>query len=445
MMEVHNGSKPLKIHLYRRRSTMKFKQKDRTNQRIERITTKHAVVGIDIAKERHVAQITNYRGMALQFKYLSFTNTQDGFENLWRWVRDLMAKKKLKSVIVGMEPTGHYWFNLANWLLEKGISVVLVNPVITHRNKENRDNSPSKNDPKDALIIADSVCRGYYTEYHPQAETFERLKTAVHNREYWVDQSVSLQNRIVRWIDLYFPEYSSVFKDWTGVRSLATLRSIPLPSDVSGLQVDDVIEKWREQGMKRAGGLSGRRKAAELLAAAKRSVGHTAAQEEARKELQRLLDVYESTNRMLEEDEEQIKELLDLIPIAKQLESIKGLGPITIAVILGCSGDLRHYAHGQQLLRKAGLNLAECRSGKYTGQIKLSKRGDSMLRKYMYWATVTLISQNPEFKKWHDRNVNQKGLKKFESVFKLIGKLARTLIGMVQRGEVYRPEIAMAA
>jgi hypothetical protein len=41
----------------------------------------------------------------------------------------------------------------------------MVNPDTTKRNKENRDNSPSKSDPKDALVIADVISRGYYYEY----------------------------------------------------------------------------------------------------------------------------------------------------------------------------------------------------------------------------------------------------------------------------------------
>ena len=67
----------------------------------------------------------------------------------------------MNDVIVGMESTGHYWFNIAHWLVQQGIDVVLVNPLTTKRNKENRDNSPSKSDPKDALVIADAVSRGY--------------------------------------------------------------------------------------------------------------------------------------------------------------------------------------------------------------------------------------------------------------------------------------------
>lgn len=87
---------------------------------------------------------------------------------------------------------------MAHWLLQREIEVVLVNPVTTHRNKENRDNNPSKNDPKDALTIADVVSRGFYTEYTPQAPIFERIKTAMSDREYWVKPSTSLGNRIVR-------------------------------------------------------------------------------------------------------------------------------------------------------------------------------------------------------------------------------------------------------
>lgn len=49
--------------------------------------------------------------------------------------------------------TGHYGYNLANWLANKGKEVVMANPATTKRNKGNRDNSPSKSDPKDALVI----------------------------------------------------------------------------------------------------------------------------------------------------------------------------------------------------------------------------------------------------------------------------------------------------
>lgn len=41
---------------------MKFKSSAAINQRIECITTNHMIVGIDIAKETHVAGAVNFRG-----------------------------------------------------------------------------------------------------------------------------------------------------------------------------------------------------------------------------------------------------------------------------------------------------------------------------------------------------------------------------------------------
>ena len=416
---------------------MKFTRNERTNQQIERITDQHAIIGIDIAKDIHAAQATDYRGRILSRRHLSFTNTREGFEKLLRWMNEVRAAHNKTSLLVGLEPTGHYWFNLADWLMAQGVEVVLVNPVTTHRNKENRDNSPSKNDPKDALVIADVVSRGYYTDYVPQEPVFDSVKAVMSEREYWSGQAVSLGNRIVRWIDLYFPEFRRVFPEWNGVRALATLKAFALPVDLCGRSADEVMEGWRCQGMRRVAGVSGKAKAVQLLEAAANSVGKMDAADAARQEIVRLVQFYEETERVLEAMQQELERLLEQVPFIQQLRSIPGLGIITIAALVGCAGDLRHHAHGRQLLRRAGLNLAERTSGKHKGQIKLSKRGDSRLRKYLYMGTLGLVRQNPDFKYGHAYN-QRKGMSKMRSIFKLIGKLARIVIGMIQRGETYR-------
>ena len=117
---------------------MQSNQMKAENQRIERISPSTLVVGIDIAKETHVVQATNFRGISLTKRGVMVDNDRDGFEHLERTIRQLKQNHGLDDVIVGMESTGHYWFNIANWLMEKGIDVVLVNPLTTKRNKENR-------------------------------------------------------------------------------------------------------------------------------------------------------------------------------------------------------------------------------------------------------------------------------------------------------------------
>ena len=60
--------------------------------------------------------------------------------------------------MLGLEPTGHYWFCLAIWMISKGISVVQVNPYAVKQTKEIEDNSQLKDDRKDPKVIAN---KGY--------------------------------------------------------------------------------------------------------------------------------------------------------------------------------------------------------------------------------------------------------------------------------------------
>ena len=120
--------------------------------------------------------------------------------------------------------------------------------------------------------------------------------------------------------------------------------------------------------------------------------------------------------------------------------ALKELTEITLAGILGEAGDLSKFAHGNSLLRHAGLHLAEASSGKWKGQIVISKRGRSRLRRFLYLATMSLVMNNPEFKALHSNNVKVKKMKKMKSIMKLIGKLARILVGMARSNESYCPE-----
>jgi transposase len=197
---------------------MKFKSQAKQNQLIERITTSHLVVGIDIAQQTHVARAVNFRGIIMG-ESLSFSNDEEGFGSLNNWIEKLQATHRLTKAIIGMEPTGHYWLNLSYWLTDREFEVVLVNPHLVKKNKENRDNTPSKSDKKDALVIADMVKNGYYSSIRTTPETFVELRVFMSNRDSVVTRLVSTKNQIHRWVDVVFPELRCVFKDLTGVGS----------------------------------------------------------------------------------------------------------------------------------------------------------------------------------------------------------------------------------
>ncbi|WP_274648988.1 IS110 family transposase [Paenibacillus humicola] len=417
---------------------MKFKAQDKQNQLIEKITAHHLVVGIDIAQQTHVARAVNFRGIVVG-NPLSFSNDEEGFHNLHRWMLSLQAAHGLTAAIVGMEPTGHYWLNLSRWLSERQFEVVLVNPHLVKKNKENRDNTPSKSDKKDALVIADMVKNGYYSFIRNTPETFEELRVFLSNRDSVVTRLVSAKNQIHRWVDVVFPELRQVFKNLMCVGALATLRLFPTPDELSKLQPLDIVRGWKSL-MKRH---SGERKARALISLARNSVGTNQAAHAYRLHLKQLLDEYDLACMQLKTVETEIISVLERIPFAKSLLAVKGISAISLAGILGEAGDLSGFVHGNALLRHAGLNLAEASSGKWTGQMKISKRGRSRLRRFIFMMTISLVANNPEFKALHARNVQVKKMKKMRSIMKLCGKLARILVGMARRGEAYDPHKTM--
>jgi transposase len=104
---------------------MKFKSQARQNQLIEKITAQHLVVGIDIAQQTHVARAVNFRGIIIG-EPLSFSNDEDGFDRLLKWIQKLQSAHSLSETIIGMEPTGHYWLNVSRWLASRQFDVVAV-------------------------------------------------------------------------------------------------------------------------------------------------------------------------------------------------------------------------------------------------------------------------------------------------------------------------------
>ncbi|MEH7503808.1 IS110 family transposase [Neobacillus drentensis] len=414
---------------------MKFKMQDKQNQLIERISDKHLVVGVDIAQQLHVARAVNFRGIVVGDP-LTFENNEEGFASLLKWINNLQKLKKLDVAIVGMEPTGHYWINLAKWLFNQNIEVVTVNPHLVKKNKENRDNTQSKSDKKDALVIADMVKNGYYAYVRPTSESFEKLRVLMANRDVVVKRLVSSINQLNRWVDIVFPELRQVFKDITAKGAIATLRLFPSPVELGTMQPHEVITGWKSI-MKRQPGL---KKALLLLQVARKSVGTRQALDAYKFHLEQLLEEYDLALTQLERVEKQVTDVLNKIPFAKKLLTIKGISEISLAGILGEAGDLSGFSHGNSLLRHAGLHLAEASSGKWKGQIVISKRGRSRLRRFLYLATMSLVMNNPEFKALHAHNVKVKKIRKMKSIMKLIGKLARIFVGITRRNESYCPD-----
>jgi len=403
------------------------------NEKISQIKNETLVVGIDIGKETHYARAFDYRGIELA-KLLRFSNTAQGYEALGSWMKNTMQQQEKTEVIVGFEPTGHYWFTLGDHLQSKGHRLGIVNPFHVKCTRELDDNSPTKNDHKDPKTIAMLVKDGRFRDVYIPEDLYQELREAVLERERLQEQIIALSNQVIRWLDIRFPEFNNIFKDWSGKAAWTTLRTFPTPARVIATGAPGILTTWQKH-LKKAS----LKKAERLVSAAKESIGRTAGTEAAEVALQNLLTQYEMISRQQQEVERLMQELLLRVPNAAKLLKIKGVGMITAAVIISEIGAIERFKDPRQIVKMAGLNLRENSSGKHRGKTTISKRGRKRLREGLFRVMIPILASNPEFRAIHQRNLTREKnpLNKMQSIVALCGKLVRIIYAILTKGHEY--------
>ena len=217
------------------------------NSKIAQVTESTLVVGVDIGSEMNFARAFNWRGQELSKKVFRFSNSLEGFQGFLEYLKSYQTIASTEQIIVGCEPTGHYWFNLARYLNAQHINLALVNPYHVKQIKELDDNSPKKTDLKDPKTIAKLVVDGRYSYPYLPEGIYADLREAVSSRDRIVKELNAATNRIKRWLKIYFPEYLTVYKSFSAESGLAVLEMAPLPKDVVMLGAEGVNRLWREK------------------------------------------------------------------------------------------------------------------------------------------------------------------------------------------------------
>lgn len=407
------------------------------NEKIMSITENTLIIGIDIAKEVNYARAFDYRGIELG-KVKAFQNSFEGLNNFREWAQSLACENQKNNVVVGLEPTGHYWFNLGHYLKCTNMRLVLVNPYHVKRIKELDDNSQTKNDLKDPKTIAKLVIEGRYLEPYIPEGIYSNIRIAIDMRENLINNVVRVKNKITQWIDKYFPEFNDVFSDWEGLAALICLKQFPTPEKVLSMNVNQIVALWRKE-IKTA---VGAKRAAKLMDAAKSTIGIKEGIVMAERELSVNLEQYILYKKQQEQLEKEIEELVLQVPGVKEMLTIKSVGILTAAGFIAEVGDITRFKDPRQIQKLAGFNLIESSSGKHKGKTSISKRGRSRLRALLFRAIMPIVCNNAEFKTLHEYYTKRKEnpLKKKQSLIVLCCKLIRIVYTILTKKVKYNPE-----
>ncbi|MBT2757914.1 IS110 family transposase [Mesobacillus foraminis] len=409
---------------------MDFKQ----NQKINQVTEKTLVIGIDIAKRKHFACFVDDRGRVLQ-KSFSVLQSSDGFQSFYQRILEAMKDFGKTEVIVGIEPTGHYWLNIAYFLEERGIHLAMANPMHVKRSKELDDNLPTKHDRKDALVIARLIKDGRFSYPRILKEMEAELRVGSTFRSKLTEELGAVKNMIIRWLDRYFPEFTQVFPSF-GKMALAVLECTPFPSDLHQKQPDEVLALYRQvEGLKSPQ----RPKVLRLLEVASNSIGVTEGREMARIEIATLVRRYHQLEQDIESITQHLVELIKTTVEYEWLSTVPGLGDTTIVDLLAEIGSFSHYQDPRQLIKLAGLTLRENSSGQHKGQKRISKRGRRKLRALLFRVMMPMIRHNEAFRRLHEYYTNRKDnpLRKKQSIVVLCRKLLKVLHGISTKHKAF--------
>lgn len=407
------------------------------NQKILQLTEKTLIIGVDIAKYKHVARAQDFRG--IQFgKALIFENSIHGFIRLLNWIDELKEQQGKTDVCMGMEPTGHYWLPIAYWLRDEAVKVVVVNPAHVKKSKELDDNSPTKNDFKDARVISRLVEEGRYSEPHLPEGIYADLREGMNHYNQLMKDLQVIQGRVHQWIDRFFPEHMNVFSDWEGKTSIQILKMGLFPDEIVHCSEKEILLEIRRE-VKKGVGI---KKVRHLQVAAGKSIGIREGRDLARLKLKSLLAQYSLIKEEIGEVWKIVKQRLWLIPGVEEMVAIHGVAETTVAGFYAEIGDIQKYDDPYQIIKLAGLNLKLATSGKWKGQTVITKRGRPILRSLLYKVVLPLVNHNLAFKALHQYYTtrNQNPLKKKQSLVALCCKLIRVLFTMAKKQVPFNSE-----
>ncbi len=408
------------------------------NKKIEAITETTLVIGIDVGSETHYARAFDHRGLEYSKKPFKFSNNEAGFATFKAWILEYKEAHGKDKVVPGMEPTGHYWFNLGKFLQDNEMKPVLVNPHHVKKSKELDDNLQTKNDRKDPKVIAGLVKEGRYMIPYLPDGVYADLRTASNMRFQIQSELTRIQNRISRWFNIYFPEYRTVYGNIDAISGMMVLKQAPLPNDILALGVDGINRIWRDAKLRAVG----KKRAQTLVTAAEHSVGSKEGATAARMEIRMLIEDYESRIARLQEIMTLIDELVKQIPMAEKLLGIKGVGIKTVSGFLAEVGDINRFNNPKELQKLAGLAIVENSSGKHKGETTISRRGRKRLRYLLFEVAMSLVAKNREFAEMHHYYTTreQNPLKKMQSLMAVAAKLIRVFYVILTKGVDYDPK-----
>ena len=379
------------------------------------------VVAVDVAKVDMVAAIADGDG-----RVLNTIAWKAPAENVA--VLDVLRVFRAAGFLVEvvMEPSGTYGDVLQHQLAKEGFPIFMVSGKRTFDAREVYDGVPSLHDAKSAAIIARLHVEGLSKPACAPCPERRQLHAAItimdlHQRRY-----LQLVGNLESLLARHWPELPALI-ELTAASLMALLARIGGPADVAA---------QRSAAAKLLHGMSHGLMAEDKIAAVLDSAGNSVGVPLVGLERDALMVIAAEAHRALRAFKEAKTAVEKLSAHTPAVALAPVVGKTTAAVIYTEVGDVRSFSSTGSFLKAMGLNLKEKSSGTIKGQLKLTKRGSSRVRHYLWLAVFRWIQKDPIANAWYQRKKERDGGKSSRAAVALMRKLAKALY-YVGRGATF--------
>jgi transposase len=229
-----------------------------------------------------------------------------------------------------------------------------------------------------------------------------------------------------------FPEFLDIITNISTKSAMYLIKHHPSPESIAMIGLEALSDKLRKVSR----GQLGKDRAEELFRAAQSSVGIQEGKEGIFFEIAHLVFKIEQEDRFIDHMETRIQQYLQQIPYAFNILTIKGIGMITTAGLIGEVGDFKKFHTIAEITKLAGLDLFEISSGKHKGQRRISKRGRSLMRKLLFYAAVNVVKFNGIMHKRYHKMLDR-GMPKMKALIAVSRRVLALIFAIVRDNTEY--------
>ena len=386
-------------------------------------------VGIDVAKDKHDCFITNSDGEVL-FNAFTISNNREGFETLFQRIKSV--SNDLVKVKVGLEATGHYSYNLLGFLLDKGLTTFVINPLHTNLYRKSLSLRKTKTDKVDAHTIASMIMSDVNLKSYSNASYHnEELKSLTRYRFDKVKERAQLRQSVSRLVTILFPELEKIVPTLHMVSVYALLSEFPSASAIASAHLTRLTNLLSESSK----GRYGKDTACLFREAARSSIGsHMPAKS---LELKHTIKLIRELDAEIDEIETEIKSIMD--EINSPILTIPGISYRMGAMIIAEIGDFNRFDSADKILAYAGMSPSTYQSGQLDNcYAHMEKRGSRYLRYALYNATKYVCHWDKDFGAYLAKK-RAEGKHYNVALSHATKKLMRTIYAMEMSGQAYTP------